>query len=293
MMLKKSIAKRQGFYETGKDCDILIFGSSLVINGIFPMELWKEYGLSAYNFGGHGEYIAVNYWNIANALEYSNPKLVIVDVSKCFIDDKCPMDNLPYVHTSIDSMPMSRVKIKAICDLVPGKEMEFIVPFLLYHSRWEEIIHQQGYPVYNYSYGSEKREGINPMEEPDFTNEIFDGKETISMIYLRKIAELCSSRDIDLLFINMPFADNDQLITNYVEKIADEYGIMYYNILKEKYDLDYSTDFFDNEHMNPSGAIKTTRLLGEYLRDNYDLSDKSDDAIMKRIYEEYMNIDNR
>lgn len=290
MDLKKSYAKRHQFYETGKDCDVIVFGSSLVINGIFPMELWKDYGISAYNFGGHGETIAINYWNLVNALEYSNPKLVIVDVAKCNIDAKCFADKLPLLHNSIDSMPLSMVKLKALRDLVSGHEIEFIFPFMLYHSRWEEIIHNSEYPEYNYAYGSEKRIGVNPMDKPKMIGAMYSGEENTSMVYLRKIAELCKAKNIELLFINMPYAGNDQMATNYVGKIAAEYKVAYYNIFIDSLDiLDYKSDFYDEEHLNSQGAEKVTNLLGEYLKGSFELPNRSDDIIMKSVYDNYIS----
>lgn len=292
MELKKSDAKRHGFYKTGKECDVLVFGSSRVINGVFPLQLWEKYGLAVYNFGGHAESLCANYWNIVNALHYSKPKLVIVDVSMCTLNMKYEEDRYYFLHNSLDSMPLSLTKVKALRDLVPGSEIDFILPFIAYHQRWEEIIHQVEPPEYNIEYGSEKRIGVTPIDKPELVEDMYDGEETISMLYLRKIVDLCKERDTEILFINMPYAANDQLSTNYIGNIAKEYDVGYYNIFRESYDiLDYKTDFYDEQHLNPSGAEKITNLLGEYLKSNYDLPDRSDDEALIKLYEEYMSME--
>ena len=52
--------------------------------------------------------------------------------------------------------------------------------------------------------------------------------------------------------------------------------------------VDYDTDCFDfNSHQNASGAQKITDYLGRYLRDHYDLPDRSGDADWAADYNAY------
>lgn len=37
------------FFNQPKDYDVLFFGTSHVRYGIYPMELWEEYGITSYN----------------------------------------------------------------------------------------------------------------------------------------------------------------------------------------------------------------------------------------------------
>jgi hypothetical protein len=68
MERKASDFKYANFFEQDEDFDVLFFGTSHVINGIFPMELWNEYGIVSYNFGGHGNEIATSYWDNIDAV---------------------------------------------------------------------------------------------------------------------------------------------------------------------------------------------------------------------------------
>ena len=47
---KSSDFKYRPFFEQEEDFDIIFLGTSHVINGIFPMELWNDYGFFSYNF---------------------------------------------------------------------------------------------------------------------------------------------------------------------------------------------------------------------------------------------------
>ena len=122
---KESYQKNQEFMRDRTDYDVMFFGSSHVLNGIFPMELWKDYGITSYNFGGHASYIPVSYWVMRNAVERHKPKVVVLD---CFsLDSEVKVaDNQNYLHISFDAFPLRGVKIDAIKDLVAQeRRMDF------------------------------------------------------------------------------------------------------------------------------------------------------------------------
>ena len=78
---KSSLQKYTQFFEQEGDFDVLFLGSSKVINGVLPMELWNDYGIVSYNLGGHANTIPTSYWVLRNALEHTTPKCVVLD---CF-----------------------------------------------------------------------------------------------------------------------------------------------------------------------------------------------------------------
>ena len=84
---------------------VLFFGTSHVNNAVFPMELWKDYGITAYNFGGHANAIATSYWVMKNALDYTHPKLVVFDCLGMTSNTKTtPANGIPFLkcfHTIV------------------------------------------------------------------------------------------------------------------------------------------------------------------------------------------------
>ena len=59
----------QFFAEADKNhLDMLFFGTSHVINGINPVQLYWETGFTSYNLGGFGSPIISTYWQIMMAL---------------------------------------------------------------------------------------------------------------------------------------------------------------------------------------------------------------------------------
>ena len=104
-----------------REYDFLFMGTSHMVNGVFPMELWKEYGITSYNCGGTSNQLATTYWVMENALDYVNPKVVVIDCLNLSADMKYS-SVFSHVHYSLDAFPLSLTKIRAVWDLLddPG-----------------------------------------------------------------------------------------------------------------------------------------------------------------------------
>ena len=126
MQRKDSDYKYKPFFDHAKDMDALFIGTSHVLNGVFPMELWNDYGITSYNFGGHGNEIATTYWVLMNALDYVTPKVVVVDCFK-LISAKKSHSQFEYLHVSLDAFPLSWTKVKTAFDLLDDPGMDVLL----------------------------------------------------------------------------------------------------------------------------------------------------------------------
>ena len=52
------------FFEDKNGFDVLFFGTSRVLDGITPMELWRDYGITAYNMGNNSEPLGMTKWTL-------------------------------------------------------------------------------------------------------------------------------------------------------------------------------------------------------------------------------------
>ena len=77
-----SYSKNAEFMEESERYDVLFFGNSHMANGVFPMELWNDYGIVSYNLAGFGNRIPTTYWTMEDALDRSHPKLIEMDGRK-------------------------------------------------------------------------------------------------------------------------------------------------------------------------------------------------------------------
>lgn len=293
---KSSDYKYTPFFEQKEDFDVLFMGTSHVINGIFPMELWNDYGIVSYNFGGHSNLIPTTYWVMENALDYTNPSLIVIDVLEVSSSSKV-CSHPDYLHLSFDSFPVTKNKIKAIYDLcddsdrVDEKQIieyehkwEFIWDFGKYHSRWTEIREED---ITNENITLEKgaESRIAVAKPNDYSvlpsTETLGNSNTVGLEYLKKMIESCQEKGIEVLLVNLPYpaGEGRQREANSVYEIAEEYGVDYLNFVAMDSVVNYTTDCYDaDSHLNPSGARKVTDYLGRYIREHYDVPDRRNDA---------------
>lgn len=305
LMRKGSYIKNDDFYTYDGNYDVLFLGTSHVVMGVSPMELWHDYGIVSYNLANHGQWLPIDYWVLKNALDYTRPKLVVLDIRAIDIqNNKVSPEHAAQTHESFDRMPLSKNKISAIYDLFPaGKRMEYLFDFSIYHTRWKEIdaaFWDDAVP------SVEKGANIDNSNNFEFTRvfEIAPPKlldkndmnleETVGKEYLRKIIELCRQEGIEILLTSLPYAPNAayQKWLNSAQAIADEYKVPYLDMIKEDTFVNYKTDFFDEDHLNSSGARKATEVIGEYISSHFDVPDLRGSDVAEKWdsdYEDYKN----
>lgn len=307
---KDSRYKYKDFYEQKEKFDVLFMGTSHVINAVFPMEMWDKYGIVSYNFGGHGNQMATSYWVMRNALQYTTPKLIVIDVLEVGRDFKVA-ENEDQSRLSLDSMPFSKVKVEAVKDLFGDKSLigteqedlyqkrwEFLFDFGKYHSRWNDLKKEDLDPSYGtVEKGAETRVYVDePMDYYIVPREYKLEDNTVGAQYLRKMIEECQSRGIDVLLTHVPYPAEDwhQMGGNLAYDIAEEYGVDYLNFVAMDNVVDYYTDCYDSHgHLNASGGKKVSDYLGQYIVDNYGIPDRRNDEAYvgwQQDYQEYYDM---
>lgn len=292
---KGSREKITPFIERAEQVDVLFFGDSHAYSDIYPMELWKNYGIASYNLANYNLTIPVSYWVMRNALLTCSPEMVVLDVNQIWEQAKL-CESSSDVHTGLDGFPLSRVKLEAIFDLMDDPlftddkgnrytdlHPEFIFPFIKYHSRWSELTIEDLKPEYNQELGGERNIEVASPEAYEITASSAD-EQGYGFVYLRRFIEYCQDRGIRVLLVNLPYPcpnnNEEQLYTNAVMYTAEEYGIEYIDFVYMDQIVDYSTDCYDPaSHLNPSGAWKVTDFIGQHLSQAYGLPDhRGEDA---------------
>lgn len=292
---KASIVKMKPFLDKPQEYDVLFAGDSIMTTGVFPMELWTRYGIAAYNIASYGNTLPVTYWAVMNALDYASPKVVVVDISGVEKSYKLH-GNSSDVHTALDCYPLSRTKLAAIEDLMDNPyavdddgnyyvDMKWEYAFTLgkYHSRWSELTQSDFRVVPNCEKGAQSVIGVAKPNDYDIIDESCVAEEGggWGYVYLRRMIEVCQSRGIEVLLVNLPYpaTQEQQMVANAVYHIAEEFGVHYVDFVNLDQVVDYDTDCFDaHAHINPSGARKVSDYIGRYIMDHYDVTDRRDDA---------------
>ena len=274
--------KYDAFFAEKQDFDVLFLGTSRVLDGVSPMELWRDYGFTSYNMGNNSEPLGVTRWVLETAMAYHTPRVAVIDVFYVghAVDEAWTYS---FRHLFYDALPLSRAKIKAVCATQPeGERIEFLMPFSLYHGRWEEILSGQVERLVDcepYMMGGEMRFDRMTRDDYAFTDDMSEG-ELPGHQALREIAALCRAHGVEPVFVALPghASEQEQMNMNSVQRVADELGVPFVNMLRMGI-VDNQTDCYDAMgHLNPDGASKATAFLGAWLKQQYDLPDRRGDS---------------
>ena len=296
------------FLENAESYDVVFLGNSHAIYGIYPMELWRDYGIASYNLSSFGNTMAVTYWTARLAFETAQPRLVVIDVDEIARAEKTSKSNGD-LHIALDAYPLTLTKVNAIEDLMSSPEeinddgnhyadirWEYYFKLAKYHSRFAELTEEDFFPEREILRGAMMMIDVADPVDYDIIDErqVWDqggwGYE-----YLRMLIELCQSRGIDVLLTHVPFpaSEHSQAEANAVLSMLGEYGIQMIDMVNIDGVADYQVDSYDQvSHLNPSGARKVTDFLGAYIVSHYDIPDhrgEAEYAVWDADYDAYVN----
>ena len=182
-------------------------GNSHVHCDINPVLIWKEYGVTAYNFSADQQDIATTYYYVEEMFKYQSPKVVVLNISAY-----AKQSAAKSMHYSIDFMKPSLTKFMAIFHRANVSEYaELLNPLIRYHSRWKELSDIDFEYVYNEKeyelngfWGYVTRTATTPaesMEEYVYKEYFLEAFQVIT-----DIDELCSKNGAKLVISFLPTA---------------------------------------------------------------------------------------
>lgn len=278
------------YFQYPKDTfDVAFLGASLVMYGIYPMELYDEYGMAAYNMSTGNQSLEASYYLAKEVIERDHPALIVLDCSRAW-DDEETMEP-QYIHYLTDTMPyLDRNRLDMIRALsAEGEDIKpLLFPLLAFHTRWQELTFEDALPqTKGMVYGAKvtgRVEVSEPFREPKITPQAMTGT---SRTYIEKTIGLCRESGTSLLLLSMPVIGKNKFFDQHgfnlrasaaaeVAQLAREHGLLHANYLGqvEELGLDLQTDAYDGEHLNRWGAAKFTRALGQFIKEHYEIPDR-------------------
>lgn len=285
----------QEYYPVSRYTDVIFVGSSTVHSAVDPRVLWQEQGISSYVRSNASQTMWISYYMIEDAVRCHKPELVCLDTT--FIKYGDDFVEEPSTRKSLDGMRLSPTKIKCIRASMGEDEnmADYIIPLFRFHSRWKELT----FDDFRYAYYNKPVtiNGYLPDDEVEAAEpgELIYEKEGDTVIspkniqYFKKAIELCQSKGIQVMLFKVP-AHSSNWSRDYdeqIDSIAKEYGLSYINFddLNDEIGLDYSKDTPDKgSHLNTSGARKFSAYLSGYIKENYSVSDRRNDAKYSKLY---------
>ena len=275
------------FYSFPEDSiDVLLLGSSHLGVNVDTTILCNDYGIGAYKLWGATQPVWNSYYNLAEALKTQHPKVVVLE-ELCLSHD---VEYYEYANAVKNTMGLrwSRNKVEAIfASYEPKDRLNAFFPLSQYHSRYAELTEEDFHSYFWDNRLSEHNtrdwNAVCPMPEPSETTDRQPVGEK-QMTYLKKILYLCKKNNIPLLVMKAPYSapEAEKARLNTVNDYLKEEGIPVLDCLTNfrEYGFDYATDFGDTAgHLNSTGCAKLTAILGQYLKDNYDLPDRTGDPL--------------
>lgn len=277
--------------------DVIFLGSSVMLNDVYPLQLYQDYGIASYNLGCGSQSVASSYYLAKLVIEQQKPELIVFDCNMC--QEGLVYSSEEKFHYVTDALSLAE-KREMVTELVPRDSwINFFFEMNLYHDRWKELGRRDFTRPECRTYGAKVHFVSHPLGEYVITEEKAPLPE-VSEEYLRKIIKLCQENQVELLLTVLPmnfsarydiYDRNEwQKYYNTIQDIADEAGIQYLNFMyhTEETGLDPAKDFEGDTHLNGWGAPKMTDYLGKYLRQHYELPDVREDSAYDFMAEDYV-----
>lgn len=291
------------FYKEKRDSiDVLFVGSSHSFSSFSPMGLWKDTGIASYNLATGCQSVPCSYYLIKEGIRTQHPKVIVLETYGFRYDSDYVSE--ARLHEVVDNIPVGLTKLELTKELLSKhfdfhEGLEFIFPIIRYHTRWYSLESKDIKPRKVYLRGFYLQNKIQEQEEPELITgmgEIYQN----NLEYLDKIIDLCEKNGIELVLCQAPMGDGEKYKSvcqkvNTLKQYVEDRAIRFidFELLREEMELDYAMDFKNETHLNIIGAEKTTKYIGNYLRESFQLPDhrgESSYLSWDEDYEKYSRI---
>lgn len=296
--------EKASFYEEPENSMEVIFcGSSSMLRDVSPMELYKDYGITSYSMATVLQAPAVTEFTVKEALRYQKPKVVVINMESAAVEYN-HVEREAHIHSSLDPFRFSLDKLEAIMAIRnydPNQQvLDYLFPVVRYHGAWTEMLdgfekleHQESYQK-GYV-GMKTSVEVTPAENyMSYSGEAVELRDD-AMQYYRGAVQACLDQNIPVLLVKLPrmtwTMEEHEALADFASEMGIDYLDFNQEALWQETGIDTAKDFYDANHLNHTGAVKLTEVLGKYLVENYELTDASGyeawDAVISDYEAEY------
>lgn len=251
--------------ETPQQIDVINVGDSLSICAITPPELYRDYGITAYNLGMDMQWPVQSYYALRHALKTQSPKVVLLETNDIFYDNT----------------------LEAESEKTLSEFLQYHFQFLKFHNLWKIPFKYRSIRTYFEGY-TINEVGCDYTWEKGYT---FDNTERYpytkqQLLQLFRIQKLCRDNGIRLILYSSASIQNYYTMRkhNTLNDFVRDYGFEFIDANKDLdiVGIDWNTDTWDNgDHLNLRGSRKMTVYLGDYLSKECGLTDHRGDPFYK------------
>jgi len=256
--------------------DVICYGSSHMWKGLDTGLLNNKYGISCYNYGCNWQHINTTRLFVEDSLMTQKPKIALIDTWKfnAVIRD-APLNGEVYYTKYLNKTPSLMRYLSQCFGTDLEKYLAYAMPVAVFHDNWKNTSLRSFQPVtmeketFLESRGFNSKSQVGEVTIPDvstFPQKALSERATAELDY---ITGLLQRQGTQIIFITIPFTKEFKYL-NAIEEYAVQHGIVHLNMFNylEEAGIDGSADFFDEGHLNDSGAAKVADFVGRYLTEN-------------------------
>ncbi len=284
----ETVRIRGFFFEKENSLDVVFMGSSETFTAFSPALAYEEFGITSYPYAVSANYIDLFPYQLADIHRTQSPQMVVVDINGAMYAGGLPNEDAIF-RTYIEGVPLSEDKVQTIRSVGDKDQLlSYYLPFLMYHGTktfkdtWSIISGDAALSARGYTLLKGNISSTGSLITGDVVVTASDrSKQPVPEeieVNLRSFLEHCRETypDTAFLFVNMPHRVTETTYlrfqqTNTVGEIIESYGYPFLNFdaLPIELNLDYNSDFYNNDHMNIYGQQKFTRYFADLLTEEY------------------------
>jgi hypothetical protein len=284
--------------------DMIYIGGSNAYFYWQPQKAWNDCGFTSYVYGNSG----LKADNLKALLEESrrtqDPKLYIIGLRAFeYYSNDINELSLRGVSDNLNITSLARYKLLnsyfSYRDTWDVDVLSYYLDIAKYHTNLSNLGSEYAWSFINNN-GTCQLKGYELTDRHTYLNrpsgfqsdsrgDIYGNGENV----LVKLLEYCNKENLNVLFVVSPYdiTQREYEMYNTIGDIVQEYGYNYLN-LNDYYNdmnIDFATDFFDGNHVNPLGAQKYTQFLEKYILENYNMPNHKGDEGYSQWDEDYIS----
>lgn len=285
-----------------KTLDMVYVGGSAAFVYWQPLKAWNDCGFTSYNLAVNTIQAESIEYFIRYALKYQDPECFVIDArafqyyvlegSKAGL--RTASDSLDFFSSERWEMVYKYLKYH---DIEEENKLSFYLDIFKYHTNYSALgtkanwnrINNTGNAIWKGFEWIYKYEYIDVPEAFETNMRAELSEENLETLY--SLLELCQEKKLNVLFVVCPYriTKEHQEKYNTIEDIVTSYGFDFLNANEyyEEMDINFSTDFYNGDHVNCYGAEKYTAFLGKYITEHFNLPDHRGEAAYEEWNKDY------
>ena len=283
-----------GFYsEKPNSIDMVYLGGSAAFVYYAPLQAWQDHGIVAYDYATDTIQPELYKMMAREVLKTQSPKLLVVDARAFQYRDADsfqaqPPWEVPY-RNLLTGVRLSANKAEFIHQYVgtafEDKKESYYFDVIKYHDNivccseknWKLMTGNYKVPFNGFYFIP----SVAPIASYDFMTQEKKAVSKETENILTDFLDYMDFANTECLFVISPFAEKKEqkVVYNYIQEIIEKRGYRFLdsNEYTEEMGLDYSMDFYNEDHVNIFGAEKYTEFLSTYILEHYSVPNRKSD----------------